>query len=148
MTHFTGPQSYNLTQRRAYNAVRAANPEVEYVHGWCGPGYEGVCWAMVCIAGMGSLTAGQVVDVFVYFTPEQRRHQPRNSEGIRAAGYLCKGTVLWNGSTQLLPYAHTLGGFAVTTAKLEYGARLRDGRTVHFYRRTPITCTTCPVEVQ
>ena len=81
------------------------------------------------------IAVGQEFDVFVFFTPGQRKHE-------RGKGYLCKATPLWNGSTQLLPYARHRGGFAVSTDAIEWGCKIREGignreRTVHCYRRRP-----------
>ena len=69
-----------------------------------------------------TLKAGDVIDVFV-FTGKRR-------------GYLCKGTVLWNGSTQLLPYSTSpdLGGFAVSTTVL-FDRVTVDGKAVYGYRK-------------
>jgi hypothetical protein len=69
-----------------------------------------------------TLKAGDVVDVFV-FTGKHR-------------GYLCKGTVIWNGSTQLLPYSKSpdLGGISVKTEALFDGVTFQ-GKLVYGYRR-------------
>jgi len=69
-----------------------------------------------------TLKAGDVVDVFVF-------------TGKRG-GYLCKGTVIWNGSTQLLPYGRNPdhGGFSVNTSTLCDGVTFR-GKPVYGYRR-------------
>jgi hypothetical protein len=49
-------------------------------------------------------------------------------------GYLCKAQAIWNGSTQLLPYSHSVTGFSVSTNSLKYGIKF-DGRPVHYYTR-------------
>jgi hypothetical protein len=69
-----------------------------------------------------ALKAGDVFDVFV-FTGKRR-------------GYLCKGTVIWNGSTQLLPYSMSpdRGGFSVNTSTLYDGVTFQ-GTPVYGYRR-------------
>lgn len=69
-----------------------------------------------------TLKAGDVVDVFVF-------------KGKRR-GYLCKGTVIWNGSTHLLPYSMSpdLGGFSVNTSTLFSGVKFQ-GKQVFGYRR-------------
>lgn len=114
--NYRGPQHHVRAQREKCEQVRTA-ADAEYVHGWCGPDGDGVAWAMVAIECMNPhLTVGQVLEISVQPNRQQRKSR-------YGAAYLARATLMWNGSTQILPHSHTRGGFSINTEDLRWSTK-------------------------